>query len=436
VRATRCTRAIIVAAAALVCTALLLDDPAFLLCGAALLAVPAVSGLVFYTKTRGVLSSVSVTRSVERAVIRQGASLGVEAAVHCRLPPGMQADIRELIPVDAEPETEVPALRVPPAGRVTITYRVIPRVHGTLRLPGVCIDLSDAFYETTADLTAPAYSGPEVQVQPVPYFERRTAPVGAGERETSRTGIFKSFGIRSLRYYVDGDDMRSVDWKLSAKHNKLIVREYSGSERHPALIVIDLPDHEGDPEGTAFVRLINHATGEVARVVQAQGVVSLMIVSGLNTIGVLMDEQKLQRAVSYVREQAHPRHRLYAAYRIPTRNDLRRLKLMVDRQEDREIPGDHQEYLHRLGKVVSRGILGYETPAFYLQCSRLIRRGMFGGVEVYSMLDGDLSHLKLLAAAARELRLGTRVFSAGSYDEAERVRRARFMGVLSVEAVP
>jgi uncharacterized protein (DUF58 family) len=436
VRATRCTRAVIVAASALLFAALLLDDTAFLLCGAALLAVPAVAGYVFYTGTRTVISSVIVTRSVERPVVRQGASVGVDVTVQCRVPPGMQADIREIIPPGIVPETAVPALRLPAAGQVTITYRAIPRIHGALRFSGISIDLSDAFFRATADLTGPAYSGPGIQVQPVPYFARRTTPAGTGERETSRVGVIKSYGVRSVREYVDGDDMKSVDWKLSAKHNRMIVREYGGAEQRPALIVIDLPDRAADPDDPAFVRLINRATGEVTRVVQMQGTVSLMIISGLNTIGVLVAEQKLPRAVSFIREHAHPRQRLHAAYRIPTRNDLRSFRITLERQEDQEIPEDFREYLYRMGKVVSRGILSYETPAFYLQCSRLFKKAPFGGVEVYSMLDGDLSHLRLLSTAAREVRLGTRIFFAGSYDEAERRSRARFAGVPAVEAIP
>lgn len=51
-------------------------------------------------------------------------------------------------------------------------------------------------------------------------------------RERARMGL--SFDV--LRDYVEGDDVRSIDWKSSARTNKLVVRSYQ-TQRHDAFMI-------------------------------------------------------------------------------------------------------------------------------------------------------------------------------------------------------
>ena len=417
--------------------ALLLDDPAFLLCAAALLALLAVFAFVFYIKSKNLIHSLSVTRKVERSVIYQGFPCKVEITVHCQIPSDMKAEVSEILPVDVEPEREIVDFRIPPEGSKTFTYHIIPYNYGTLRFSGIFLDLSDLFYQISVKLTAPVYSGPEIQVRPVPYFEGKIIPIEFGEQEINRISLFKGKIISGFRGYVQKDDIKFVDWKMSAKHEKLIVREYSGSEKLPALIIIDLPERIGDLENQAFERLINRVTVEVTRAYEKHGAASLMIISGINILGVLIYEQKLQRCIAFICEHAHPQKRLDAAYRIQTRENIRKLELAVKQQLKQEISDNIQKnYLFRIERIISRVTPCYETPVFYIQCFRLLKRGLFSGVEVYSMLSGDLSHMRLLISAARHVRLETRVFFSGSYDKTKRGQLARHMGIPSIEVIP
>jgi len=436
-RPTRYAQVIIVTAAVFLFAALLLDDPAFLLCAASLLALLAIFAAAFYIKSKKLIGSLSVTRNLERSITYQGVPCRVEITVQCRIPSDMIAYVSEILPLDVEPERGIADFSIPKEGTTTFAYNLIPYTYGTLRFSGICLDLSDLFYRVSVELTAPAYAGPDLLVRPVPYFGGKILPMEYGEQEIQRISLFKGKIISGFRGYVQKDDIKFVDWKLSAKHEKLIVREYSGAEKMPALIIVDLPERTGELENEAFERLISRVTVEVTRAYERHGAASLMIISGINILGVLIYEQKLQRCIAFISEHAHPQRRLEAAYRIPTRANIRKLELAVRQQVHLERTDTvRKNSLLCIEQVLSRVAPCYETPVFYIQCLRLLKKGFFSEVEVYSMLSGDLSHMRLLISAARHVRLETRVFFSGSYDKTERGQLARHMGVTSIEVIP
>ncbi len=66
---------------------------------------------------------------------------------------------------------------------------------------------------------------------------RRAARAAAGQRRTRWRGQGTSF--ESLREYVQGDDPRHVDWKSSARHDKLITRLYEVERSQSIVFMID-----------------------------------------------------------------------------------------------------------------------------------------------------------------------------------------------------
>ena len=42
-----------------------------------------------------------------------------------------------------------------------------------------------------------------------------------------------------LREYVQGDDIKDIDWKASARSQKLLVRQYIAERKHNVLLVFD-----------------------------------------------------------------------------------------------------------------------------------------------------------------------------------------------------
>ncbi|MDD1702914.1 MAG: DUF58 domain-containing protein, partial [Methanoregula sp.] len=255
------------------------------------------------------------------------------------------------------------------------------------------------------------------------------------KQETNRVRVFKGMEIRMFRDYHEGDDIKSVDWKLSAKHGKLIVREYTGIEKQPGLIIVDLPLHSLPRDTPEFIRMVKHATGEVSREIETQGTASVVLISGVNIVAGLVSERNRLHCMTFIREHAHPCERLYSAYRLRMRNDLRSLNVSIGREKKQQDPGTMQQYLDHLENVVSSGIPKYKNPEFYARCSLLVRNGPSGGIRIYSMLKGDLSHIRIILSIARQIGIDVKIFSPGLSDAAVRSRLTRSLGVTGIEAI-
>lgn len=63
---------------------------------------------------------------------------------------------------------------------------------------------------------------------------RRREP---GRKDIRRLGVGRQF--ESLREWVPGDDTRIIDWKATARHRKLIAREFEEERRQQVLLVLD-----------------------------------------------------------------------------------------------------------------------------------------------------------------------------------------------------
>lgn len=60
----------------------------------------------------------------------------------------------------------------------------------------------------------------------------------------------KSLNFDELREYVPGDDIRDMDWKASARSQKLLVRQYIAEKKHNVMLVMDTNARMlGDSEG-------------------------------------------------------------------------------------------------------------------------------------------------------------------------------------------
>jgi uncharacterized protein (DUF58 family) len=60
---------------------------------------------------------------------------------------------------------------------------------------------------------------------------------GPGLRNVRRLGVGRQF--ESLREFVPGDDPRLIDWKATARHRKLIAREFEEERRQQVLLLVD-----------------------------------------------------------------------------------------------------------------------------------------------------------------------------------------------------
>ncbi len=59
----------------------------------------------------------------------------------------------------------------------------------------------------------------------------------AGRMQSSMRG--RGLTFEELRNYLPGDDIRSIDWRVTARTNNPVVRVYSEEKERPALVIID-----------------------------------------------------------------------------------------------------------------------------------------------------------------------------------------------------
>jgi len=127
----------------------------------------------------------------------------------------------------------------------------VPPVRGIIDLGPAAVEGSDPFGIFT--LVKWISVGDEVLV--LPSWVRLTGlpsvPARLGSREhdhlISREGHSHEF--MGIRPYSDGDSLRGVHWPLTAKHNKLIVRQYQKEVEEEALIILDADSSADVGEG-------------------------------------------------------------------------------------------------------------------------------------------------------------------------------------------
>jgi len=91
----------------------------------------------------------------------------------------------------------------------------------------------------------------------------------------SYSSIYKgrSLNFDELREYVEGDELKDVDWKASARSRKLLVRQYVAEKKHSFMLVMDtnkrmLADtNDGGSKANAAI----HAAGTFAYLVNLNG---------------------------------------------------------------------------------------------------------------------------------------------------------------------
>jgi hypothetical protein len=286
-----------------------------------------------------------------------------------------------------------------------IRYRITPLVHGSLLVRGISITLRELFFTTTFALTAERYSGPLLLVQPRGDFKHAQKHLSIETREIEKMSVLSSgFGIRALREYYAGDNIRDIDWKLSAKHNKIFIREYTGLVNLPPVLVVDLP-WSGQPfSAPEFDRMVATVAGMAEHSVRNYQYVTLILVSGPNILQVIEEEKDLQQGITLLREWLHPAERVVHWYRIPDRSLLRerirRLEHLIPESGDERT----RSFLSALQKRYLAILPSQRPTAFSTDVARVLSRFATDEMVIFSLGVGDLSHLRKFIRQAKLLR--------------------------------
>ena len=146
--------------------------------------------------------------------------------------------------------------------RVHIKYRVKAVRRGFYQLGPATIHSGDIFGLYSSSLSHLTMDSVLVYPRIVPmhdFFLPSARPIG--DAKTTTPYVDDPSRVKSVRDYRLGDSMRTVDWKSTARRQKLTVRTYDPSVSHFAVLIVDMVTTEHPWEGYEPALLERVATG-------------------------------------------------------------------------------------------------------------------------------------------------------------------------------
>jgi len=275
--------------------------------------------------------------------------LGVYSPVRLRLSnPGRRAvdvEIFDVPPLHSETEGLPWRANVPGRGWVELEYRLRPTQRGDHQF-----GLADLLLRQPGDLWRRRMaSGTPQSVRVVPNFQAvaRFAILALadqlgqmGIRVTRRRG--EGLEFQELREYRDGDSLRRIDWKATARRQRLISRQYQEEKNQQIVCLIDCGRrmHAKDGDLTHFDHVLNTVL-LLAYVALRQGdSVGFLTFSGterwLPPVQGNVGLEAILRLVYDLETTQNPSDYLEAATRLMMRQKRRALVLLLSNLRDED----------------------------------------------------------------------------------------------------
>ena len=237
--------------------------------------------LVLGEKTRDAAGTLSLTRKADKKIIIRGKSIGIKTDFDLKVPVMTEIVIEDKIPegsVIKEGSAVSPSLDKP--GRYSLNYDLLCLSHGTNRFGGIVFTASNTFFSRRINSHREGTTGPDITVFPSPSFISSAIPSFTG-KATDKEKIIKERDVKGHRDYTISDDIRIIDWKVSAKRDKLIAREYSSQTGEIKTIIINLPDSE-DPLAQENAELLKGFAGSILMNKEIRNKINIIFISGPN----------------------------------------------------------------------------------------------------------------------------------------------------------
>jgi uncharacterized protein (DUF58 family) len=392
----RCSQGIVAIILVLAFTALFFDDVAPAAAAGALLIFLIYRYFVFSREVSRLAASFTVEREMASSIVRQGAEVGVTVRIKVHPPVPLHIDVTDMPPdgVHISEGSNRGSFQPGADDGITLCYAFRAVATGEIPFGGVAVGFSDAFFRTDLIFGRESCRKPRIRVFPLKVFNYEKRDL-FGEGEIDRETPVAGHGVRSFREYVEGDQLKNIDWKLSAKFNKPIVREYMGREGRAPLFVIDLPDRALPVNDVAFQAMKEKASGILVREMQGAGEASVAVISGGNLLRFLPQERDLGQVLKIVQEMA-PADRMNHLYRA---TDASRLFGRFIRGEQ----GPEKTENGILADLERHFLRDRQRTLFETQIAGVLHAVQSADVLVFSLLEGDTSHMGLITLTARDM---------------------------------
>ncbi len=434
---TRATLAMAALALGLGTAAWFFDDPVLLVLATVLTVFLAYRGIVFLEALRHTARGLTVVRETDNLIVRQGAIVTIRLTAAAPVRKKTHLTVVDELPRGAVLRTGSNGAAASPKadGRevAELSYGMVVMNAGAIGFPGLTSRLNDAFFSAEFRDTRPPARRPLLHVEPAGEFVMTGSGGFYGQDEEERRPLIRGYGIRGFRAYLPGDDPRTIDWKLSAKHDALFVREYTGITSAKPFFIADLPDAGVDFPEAAFEE-VRTALYEAVLTGQRESLnARVLLISGPNVVA-FFDVGTDAASATRVIGAMVPTERLHHLYRF--RGDAgarvfqRRIARLLQAGN-----GNGSQYLRRLGDLTSSFSSTPVTNEFERQLTRVLRGADANEIYLFSLFTGDQSHARELVIQSG--RFGLRVHAVaprGMLSETTR-RRLQEWGIAGVRVV-
>jgi hypothetical protein len=428
----RFTRVMGVMAVFLGIAAIVLNDPAFCLAAFSLVLFSAALALRFRLRIHRIARSAHVWRSLSRPIIPQGGTTSITTSFSCIPEPGTAVLVHDISPPASRADPADPAVDLAPNGTATMRYLLTPLVPGSAGVMGIELIVFDLFWTASLVMTSAPFRGPELKVYPHPAFERLHSGQDFDLRERDTPVIYRGYGVRSVREYRHGDDIRFIDWKMTAKHDRMFVRDYTAAQTIPPLVILDLPDRSFPVPDELMAGLVSSVSGEAATGLRSSGLISLVLISGVNVVDMLLAEPDMLRVSRMIRQSAHPQFRSYNAYRWKSRTGMREA---IREFGSTALQGNEDRFPSRIARVYRRNLSSPYVPLFSRQIQQLLSPYKVKEVILYSLFSGDLSHVREIAFQARMQGIRLKLRTAAGQDPVRITAIRNLQGMDTLEVI-
>ncbi|MGH3388048.1 MAG: DUF58 domain-containing protein [Actinomadura sp.] len=237
--------------------ALLLGEQDLLRAGVLILTLPLLSALTV-ARTRYRLAS---ARRLQPARLRAGHEARVDLRLEnvSRLPTGLLL-VEDRVPYSLGGRARFVLDRIEPNGTRELSYRVRADVRGRYKIGPLVIRLTDPFGLVELDRSFTLVDTLTVPPALVPLPQGRVAGAWGGSGE-SRAQTVSSAGEDDVapREYRQGDDLRRVHWRSTARYGELMVRREEQHWQSSGMLFLDTRRrvHLGDGPGSSFEEAVS-----------------------------------------------------------------------------------------------------------------------------------------------------------------------------------
>lgn len=395
--------------------------PAAIACSA-LVILLAARAFIFIAAFSSTAYSLTIHRSLSALLIRQGFPVTVETEVRVTIPPGFSAEISDLPPRGTVLSSGTSTAQVENSASCRLSFTLVPQTIGEHAFEGVRLSLSDPFFSSELVCRIPDMTAPSIVILPSSEY---TLPEkdSYGNKETSMARALASPDLKSFREYLPGDDLRKIDWKISAKYDTLFIREHIRQAEYGPLLIIDLPDATLPFNPVAFNCLKEEVVSAIATEMSSRIEFSALIICGPNMVSFNPIEPDTGRLIAMIHKFT-PLPQIHYMYRYSSTASLKR--------RFSPVTGSVNPFSRTLGRISAAFLVNRPPSAFESQVARVFHSIPGSTVHLFTIAAHDASHIRVISELAAINALSLQIhIPKEAYGAASQVRLRQSLAALA-----